>query len=711
MIVLESPREGRPPEPAGGDGVPDLGALLDPRSIAVVGASGDPTRIGGRPIHFLQRHGYAGDIYPVNLRQAEVQGLASYRTISDVPQAPDLAIVSVPSAQVVDQLQLCADRGARFAIVFSSGFAELGREGAAHQQRITDLARRTGLRVLGPNSLGVMNVASKVFCTFGVAPSLPLPKPGGVSIVSQSGAFGTFTFASGTLRGLPMGRWITTGNEADLDFADCVAWLATDPGTQVIMGYMEGCKDGRKLMRALELARRAAKPVVVMKVGRTQAGAAAAQSHTAALAGSDSVFDAVLRQCGAHRAATVDEFFDTGYACLLGLAPRSRRLGVITVSGGAGVLMADAAEEVGLDVAPLSHEVQSKMRARLPFAGTRNPVDVTGQSTNDPSLFASFLDAMVEDGDFGAIACFQALGGLLPEVADNLVAGWTAIRAAHPDTPLYISMQSERAVTEALERLNIPVFDEPTRMVRAIAALAALRRAQAAPPPPDRTLGAKALPTAPANEAQASRLLHLAGVPMAPFAVARDREEAKAAARSLGFPAVVKILSSAIAHKTEAGGVALGLTDEDAVADAFDAVTAGARTAFPDAVVEGVLVAPMLGEGVEAILAARTDPVFGPVVMVGLGGIMVEVLGDVSFRAAPLSREEAQEMVEELRGKALLAGVRGRPPADRAALVDAILAMGRFAAAHAGRFDSVEVNPLMVRAQGRGVVGLDALIV
>ncbi len=695
-----------------------LDALLEPQSIAVIGASADSARIGGRTIYFLQRHGYAGRIFPVNERRREVQGLPSYESIEAVPEAPDLAVVSIPAVNVIDQLERCAARGVKAAIVFSSGFSEAGAEGAAAQARIAELASRTGLRVLGPNCLGVMSIKSRVLCTFGAAPNFDLPEAGGVSIVSQSGAFGTYTFMAGSLRGLPMNHWIATGNEADIDFADCVAWLAADPATKIIMGYMEGCRDGRKLMQAFALARAAGKPVVIMKVGRTEAGAAAARSHTAALAGADEIFDAVFRQCGVHRANTVDEFFDVGYACLRGLAPTSARLGLITGSGGAGVLMADAAESAGLDIAPMPSAAQAQLHDLVPFSGTRNPVDITGQAANDPTLFGQFLDVMIRDGDYGAIACFNGVGAL--QAGERFVGRWTDIRARHPTTPFYVAMMGPPEVRRAMELLNIPVFDEPTRMVRAIAALC--RFGQTGPAPngcaeatDSRQTRAGGTPSEPfaagaKSEAEASDILEGAGIAMARRLIARTGAEAAKAANRLGFPVVLKIISRDIAHKTEVGGVMLDLPDADAVEAAFDALMQHVAAARPDARIEGVLVAPMLKSGVEAILGATNDPTFGPVIMVGLGGTLVELLKDVSFRAAPFGQAEALGMIDELRCAAILDGPRGQPKSDKAALAKALVALGDFAAAHADSFDSIEINPLLVRAEGQGVIGLDALI-
>lgn len=693
---------------------PDRGiaALLDPRGIAVLGASADAGRIGGKPVANLLRYGYRGAIHPINPRHAEVQGLRAYPAISAVPDPVDLAVLAVPAAATLPALEECAAKGVRAAIVFASGFGEMDAEGARAQAALTALARRTGMRILGPNCLGMMNIASGAICTFGQAPNFGLPSPGGMSIVSQSGAFGTFTFVAAKERGLPVRNWVSTGNEADIDFADCLAWFADDPETRVIMGYIEGCRNGPRLVAALERARAAGKPVVVMKVGRTEAGAAAAQSHTAALAGSDAVYDAILRQYGAWRATSLDEFLDIGYACLVGSRPRGPRLGIITMSGGAGVLMADAAEGTGLDVAPLPEATRATMREILPFAGVQNPVDVTGQVANDRTLLHRFGRIMLRDGGYDAVVSFHAVGGLDEATGPSIVESWGALRAEFPELPVFLSMRAHPAIRAQLEALGIPVFDEPGRMVRAVAALARLGRttdadADADPPP-----GAATIPAAgPVSEAAAARVLAAAGIPMLPHAVVGSAQEAVRAADAMGYPVVLKIVSPDIAHKTDIGGVLLRRMDADAVAAGFDAITDAALARAPDARIEGIMVAPMEGGGTELILGARADPVFGPMVMLGIGGILVEVLHDVTFRRAPFGPREARRMVEELRGLPLLRGVRGGPPADLDAVVQALVRLARFAADNAGRFDSIEINPLLVRGAGQGAVGLDALIV
>jgi acyl-CoA synthetase (NDP forming) len=687
-----------------------LSALFRPRSIAVFGASDDPTRVGGRPIANMIRHGFAGPIYPINPKYPRVQGLPAYAELATVPGPVDLAIFAIPASLVEATLEDCAARGVRVAIVFSSGYAEMGAKGEAAQSRITALTRRTGLRVLGPNCLGMINVAAGAICTFGQGPAFDMPPAGGISIVSQSGAFGTFTLAVARDRGLPVAFWAATGNEADIEFADCVDWLCDDPETQVIMGYMEGCRNGLKLVRALEKAHCVGKPVVVMKVGRTEIGAAAAHSHTSALAGTDAIYDAVFRQYGAHRAVTVDEFFDVGYAALCGLLPKGRKLGIMTISGGAGVLMADAAAEVGLELPPVPATIQTQMREMVPFSAPRNPVDITGQIANDRTLYRRFGKLLMGEGGFDALSSFHATGGQDPAGGANILDSWRELRQSFPAMPVFLSMKATPALCRDLEALKIPVFEEPTRAVRAVAALCHLAEPIAVGAELDNGLTA-AIPAGALSESAASALLAAAGIPMVTNRVTTSVDAAVAAADALGYPVALKVVSPDIAHKSDIGGVRLDLAESAAVAAAYDAVLAAARERQPKARIEGVMVAPMVRGGVEAVIGVHEDPTFGPIVMVGLGGVLVEVLKDVAFRRAPFDLATARRMIDELRCRALLDGVRGRPPCDIDALAEALARLSHFAAANAGRLQCIEINPLLVRPEGQGVLGLDALAI
>lgn len=687
--------------------VPESDAFFNPGAIALIGASVSPTRIGGRTLASLLKHGFSGRLYPINPSHDVIQGLQAYARIEDVPEPVDLAIIAIPAAEVLDALHACIAKDVRAVVIYSSGFAEAGGEGATMQAAIRSLARKAGIRVLGPNCLGFMSLPSRTICTFGQAPNIGLPAGGGVSIVSQSGAFGTYAYAAGLFRRMPISRWITTGNEADVDFSDCVDWFVRDPETKVIMGYMEGCRDGARLIRALDNARQAAKPVVILKVGRSPAGASAAESHTAALAGDDQIYDSVFRRYGVCRATSLEEFFATGYALLHGLAPNGRRAAVITASGGAGVLIADEASAHGFSLPPVPDNVQRDLKKRVPFAGVRNPIDVTAQVGNDPQLFSQFFSAVAETGHYDAIFCFQGLSGLNREPAERLLRRWTELRGKFPNLPIFISAMARAEVATELEALNIPVFDDPSRMVRAVAAMCDRHKTEIVPRPAPISGPA---PWPKLNEVEAAERLSDAGIPMAPGVIAESAEEAVAAAGKIGFPVVLKILSADIQHKSDVGGVAVGLTSDETVRRAYDNVMSSVKRNLPRVAVDGVLVAPMVAGGIEVIVGARIDPLFGPMVMVGLGGTMVEVLKDVSFCLAPLSLSEARSAVNRLRGARILDGVRGNPAADKEALAEMLVRLGDFAAKHAGSIESVEINPLIVKPEGEGVIGLDALI-
>lgn len=689
-----------------------LTALLHPRSIAVIGASDDPARIGGRPLAYTRSAGFAGPVFPVNPRRAVVQNLPAFPDIAAVPEPVDTAVIAVPAPAVVETAAACAAAGVKAAVVFSAGFAETGEEGRRRQQALSALAAESGMRIVGPNCLGVYNSANGFYGTFTTTLEAARPVPGGVGLVSQSGAYGSHLSLLATRRRIGIRFWVTTGNECDVDVAETIGWLARRPDISVIAAYVEGVADRDRLLTALAAARERGKPVILQKVGRTAVGADAVRSHTAALAGSDAVYDGVFRQFGVHRARDAEELLDTAYAAAFGAFPAGRRVGLMSISGGVGVQMADEAVACGLDVAPLSDRAQARLKARLPYASPRNPVDVTAQAFNDVDLIRSNLDVMLEEGGYHAIVAFFTFVA----AAEALVAPIREIlqdaRRRHPGQLLVLSIVGPPAVVRDYEAAGCPVFEDPSRAVRAVAALARLRasfdRPASAPAPPP---AVAPLPPAPVGEADARRVFAEAGLPVLESRRCRTAREAAEAAEAFGFPAALKIASPDIAHKSDAGAVALDLGSAEAVAEAFAAVHDNARAAHPDARLDGVLVSPMAGDGVEMILGVQHDPTFGPVVLCGLGGVFVETLRDVAFRAAPFDAAEARRMVRELRGLPLLTGARGRPPADVDALADALAALSRFAAAHAGRIESAELNPVLVRPAGQGVAALDALIV
>lgn len=690
---------------------PTLSRLFDPRSIAIVGASATPGKIGAMPVTLLRQHGYEGRIIPVNPRADTIQGLAAAPSLDALDQDIDLAILAVPAAHAAQALQSARPGQLGAAVIFTSGYSETGAAGAEQQQRLCGIARERGIRLLGPNCLGFMNVRRKVYATFSPAPANGAVPAGGIAMVSQSGAFGAYAYSMARERGLGLSHWISTGNEADIDVADCIEWLAHDADTRVIMAYMEGCRDGAKLRRALAAARAAGKPVVVTKIGRTQAGAQAAASHTAALAGDDAVYDALFRQYGALRARTIEEFFNLGYALdTWPRPPAGRRLGIFTISGGVGALMADEAQDAGLALPEPAAAAQARLLAQVPFASARNPVDVTGQAISEPGLLLATADDILADGRYDALAVFLAAAGSSEALWPTFENFAREMQARHPGVPLAISALFTPERRRQLERLGCLVFPDPSAAIRTLGTVARLAdHADAAAEPAASSDDPPPLLDA-YNEVQAMDLLRRAGLPATPCILAADADAAVRAAAELDGPVALKIVSPDIVHKSDVGGVKLNVAGEDALRRAHADILDAVRRHAPEARIDGVLIAPMAPKGVECIAGVHCDPVFGPVVMFGLGGVFVEVLKDVSFRLAPFGRDEALAMIREIKGYALLQGARGTPPCDVDALADALAALSRFAHARRDDFSSVEINPLLALPAGQGALALDAVV-
>ena len=686
--------------------LPSLDRLFRPRSIAVLGASSSPTKVGGRPVAALIQNRYEGAVYPVNPRSETIQGLPAFASVKDIPGAVDLAICTVPPGAVMSVLGECAEKGVGSLVVFTSGFAEVGESGA--QEAMAGLAREAGIRLMGPNCMGMVNFGSRAVGSFHPAFADDIV-PGAIGLVSQSGAFGGLAYMLARSRGHSLSYMFTTGNEADVDIGDCTAFLADDPDTKAILLYMEGCRNGPKFLAALERARESETPVIAVKLGRTEAGAAAAASHTAALAGEDAVYDSLFRQFGVYRADSIEEFFDIARSCVVGTRPANERVVMVTVSGGVGVLMADDANARGLEVAPMPEAAQRRMLELVPFAAARNPIDVTGQVLNDPTLLDQAIELAATNGDYGSVVSFQGSIGRNPALMEATRGAWIERKAANPETHFAVSGFCTEDYTRDLEAAGIPVYEEATHATRAIAALAGFarsfreRRARPAVPAP------ADLPAGPLNELAALNIVAAAGVPTVPARLARTAREAADAAADLGFPVVLKVLSADIVHKSDIGGVRLGVADRAAAETAFDEIVAAGRAALPDATIDGCLVAPMVTGGVETILGVQRDPVFGPIVMFGLGGIFVEALKDVTFRAAPFDEAEARAMIESVAAYPLLTGLRGQPPADLDALAAALSRLSLFAAANAAAIESLDLNPFLVRPSG--ALALDAVLV
>jgi acyl-CoA synthetase (NDP forming) len=693
-----------------------LHPLFHPASVALIGASSDPERIGGRPLRFMLEGGFEPPIYPVNKSGATIQGLPAFASVRDIPHPVDQAVICVPAPGVEAAVRDSIAKGVKAIQIMTAGFAEIDAPGRESQARIAGLCRDAGVRLLGPNSLGLLNVPMRFFSTFSTALNGLKPQPGPIALATQSGAFGSATYGMASLRGLGFSKIVATGNEADVDVSECIDYLVDDPETRIICAALESCRDGDRLRRALLKAADAGKPVLIMKVGRTEVGAAAASTHTGSLAGNDVVYDAVFAECGAYRPQSIEEMLDIAYAYSVhGALVANADVGIVTGSGGIGVLMADDAGERGLQLPQLPPSGRQAALDLLPFAVANNPLDMTAQVTSVPQGVSRTVDTMLAHTTWGTVFAYLAHVGLSPARFATTQAELIDVQRRHPGRMNVVIMLSKPEVNRALEAEGIVVFEDPSRAVRAVAALATLARRRASLYRP-----AIAIATATAKDARANtlgdvgnedgakRALAAAGLPVLPERLCASASDSAAAAQAMGYPVVAKIVSPDIPHKTEIGGVMLNLQDAEAVKAAHDELVARAARARPDARIEGVLVAPMLKGGVEVILGIHRDPTFGPMLMYGSGGTAVELFQDVAFASAPLTAERARQLVERVRSTRLLRGWRGGPQYDEGALVQALTRLSDFAMAHADVIESVDINPLVVRTQGAAC--LDAVI-
>jgi acyl-CoA synthetase (NDP forming) len=700
----------------------DLERFFNPRAIAIIGASQDLDTISGQPLKFLKSHGYRGRLYPVNPRYQEVAGVKCYSSIADVPEVPDLVLILVNAARVADILRECGVKGVPYVIIFTSGFSEMGGEGVKLQRQLTHIAQDHGIGVIGPNCQGMINVADSVFAGFGSVFNADY-EPGAVSMVSQSGGFGFSVMnLSSKDGGLPFRQMVTTGNEIGVSTLDFIDYYIGDPKTEIIVGYIEGLKDAGRLLEVGNRALDAGKPVLMWKVGNTEQGQLAARSHTANLGGEMALYKAAFRQSGIIQVEDIQDVVDYGRAFGGGRLPEGNRLAIITISGGAGILMTDECIACGMRIPKLAPETGEKLRSFVPAYGSLlNPVDVTAAIFNNTELIGQTLQAIVDDPNVDCVAMINASlqGELAAKVAEQIVAG-----ASRTDKPVFICWSARDAVAPeayaALDAARIPRYKSPVRCGRAIAALSwyaeARRRRELqkqekalvlTSAAARRTLAER---TGDVSEYVAKRVLADYGIPVTREALAERKDEALAIARSIGYPVALKVQSPDITHKTEARAVRVDVASDGELTAAYDEVLANARAYRKGAKIEGVLVQEMAQGGVEAIVGVNNDPLFGPAVMFGLGGIFAEALKDVSFRLAPVTASVAREMVEEITGYPLLAGARGRPPADVDALVDAIVRLSALAVDLKDHIGELDINPLFVFAKGKGVKAADALI-
>lgn len=685
-----------------------LDPLLNPRSIAMIGASANPGRIGGMPLELLTRFGFQGGIYPVNPKYQEVFGLRCWPDIETVPEPVDLAVLAIGAAEVTPMLRRCHAKGIRAAIVYAAGFAEAGGEGARLQDELEAFVAESGMAVAGPNCMGFANLNTQAHTAFAsVFKTAPAQDgPGSVSLLTQSGNVCAAVYAIARRLGLPFSHFINTGNEACLDFSQYLEYLAADPQTEIVLGYIEQLRDGERFVRACQELERQGKLLIALKAGATDKGAQAVQSHTSALAGDRRVYAAAFRQLNVIEATDFAQMAHLASLATLRHRTAGKRVAVLTMSGALGAILADKFIGAGLDLPDLPPELQEVLRGGIPDYGmVGNPVDVTGNVVNDPAFVRTVLQALGTSDAIDAVVVY-APGYMLDRMADALA------EASRQHRRLFVAIDTGLAQSRAaLREAQVPVFEDLGLAVAALAPYllwceARAARRLAAPP----ALQAASAPALPCNEADARTYVAAFGLPQATVNVARSADDAVRDARRIGYPVALKILSPDIAHKTEAGGVALNLADDASVRAAYEGVTQAAARAQPDARIDGVMVQKMERGVAEIIVGATRDPVFGPVLTVGLGGVLTEIYQDTSHRLLPVDEDIALQMLRELKAFALLDGFRGKPRGDLAAACRSIVAVGNALLAAPAAVSQIEVNPLLIKEAGQGVAVLDALI-
>ncbi|MBI2570968.1 MAG: acetate--CoA ligase family protein [Candidatus Schekmanbacteria bacterium] len=698
----------------------DLSRVLSPRSVAVIGASNRTDSLGRAIFANILLGGYRGIVYPVNPQSRSIMGVRAYRTIAHVPDEVDVAVIIVPADQVAPVLEACGRKEVSGAIIISAGFKEIGAEGAERERKVRELAKEWQISVIGPNCLGVINTSAEVSlnATFARIPA----RPGRIAFISQSGAVGAAALEHAHAENIGLSKFISIGNKALVNENHLLDALAEDPDTDVILLYLEDLEDPRTFV---ELARTIAekKPILAIKSGRTRAGAEAAASHTGALARSDEAYQSIFEQCGVLRVDSIKELFEYAVAFATQPLPHGNRVAIVTNAGGPGIMATDAAIRRGLDLATLGAETRTRLRAVLPpTASVRNPVDLVGDADADryraalhcvlrdeavdglivittPQMLTSLERiAVAVAGEVGAaprripcFACFMALD----DVGDSLdVLDQHAI-ARYPfpeDASRAFAALARYAAWRHRPRTEVAVFADVDRE-KAMTVIAAARAA-----------GRRFLP-----EPEAHAVVAAYGLPLAPGILACSEEDAVRAAREVGYPVVAKIVSPDIVHKVDVGGVRLGIADDEGMRLAWKQLLSDVRAAAPHAALVGAFVQRQVGGGIETIIGLRRDPHFGPILMFGLGGIWVETLRDVTFRLAPVRRYGAERMVAGIRAANLLAGVRGAPPADRAAIATCLQRLSQLAI-ELPEVTELDINPLIVGPVGSGATVVDARI-
>jgi len=690
-----------------------LEVFFKPKSIAVIGATRDVKGLGGSVLKNIVDAGYPGPIYPINPKATEILGRKVYPTVLDVPEEVDLAVVTTPGRFVPQITEECGRKGCRGMIIISAGFREIGPEGRKLEKDIEEIGKRYGMRIIGPNVLGVVDTFAPHNATFAAV----MPKQGRTAFMSQSGALMSAILDWSLGEGFGFSSMVSLGNKLDVNEVDLLKAWVDDPNTKVILGYLEGIADGQLFIEtAKEVTRK--KPVLIIKSGTTAAGSRAISSHTGTLAGSDQAYRAAFAQCGVIRATSVQELFDYAFAFANQPVPTGTGVAVVTNAGGPGIMASDAAERLGLKIATLTTETTEKLQAALPpQASAHNPVDVLGDALAD--RYATALEIVLQDPNVHSVVVL-----LTPQVMTDATDTARAVAevAARYDKPVLGSFMGASEVKEGVAVLSansVPNYPFPERAMEALGAMVRYRRWLDSPPLTFPQFQVNK--TAVANlfnrfrqegrltlgEVEGRAVLEAYGIRIPKGDLARSAAEAVRIATEVGFPVVMKIASPDILHKSDIGGVMVGLKDAEEVERGFHAMMDKVRARMPEADIWGVNIAEMVPKGREVIIGMNRDPQFGPLLMFGLGGIYVEILKDVSFRVAPINERSARNMMSEIRSFKLLQGARGEPPADLKVAEEIILRVSQLVTDFPEILE-MDINPLVLMPEGQGAIALDA---
>ncbi|MBV9248987.1 MAG: acetate--CoA ligase family protein [Acetobacteraceae bacterium] len=696
----------------------ELRRLLHPQSVAVIGASARAGSFGERVL--LNQQNFSGRTYPVNSRYEKIGEAICYPSVAALPEVPDCAVITAARENVEPIVLECASAGAGGVIIFASGYAETGREDRiAEQVRLTSISRETGMRIIGPNCIGIVNALVDSRITFIMVTPIPTPRREAIGIISQSGALG-MALAQSVVRGVSITHVLTSGNSCDVDMADYISYLADDPSCRSIACVFEGMSSPERILLAAEYAWQKDKPLIVYKMATGEEGAAAAMSHTGSLAGSHAAYRAVFQRAGAVLVEGYETLVETAAFFAKAPPPKTKGVAVVAASGGAAIMAADRAEQHGVPLPQPSDALRDVLMSRIPeFGAARNPCDVTGQILNDPESLNVCAGALLGDPQYAALVVPMTYG--YAQAAERIPV-YNQL-AAENGKIVCAAWQTEwlegPGVRETEESGHVALFRSMGALFAALAAWNWRAEKRAAPPSPilptpaETREAARELIAASSGrtltEREAKQVLALYGVLVVGERLATSLDDAVNAAGALGYPVVLKVESPDLPHKTEAGVIRLNLRDANEVRAAYDAVMANAAAVSPPPRINGVLVQPMVLQGVEMVVGARIDPLFGPLVVAGLGGILVELLKDTALAPAPLAYEQAMEMLRSLKGVRLLEGFRNMPPVDMNRLAEVICNVARLAADNRDIIAELDVNPLI--CIGDRIVAVDALIV